>query len=203
MPLNFILRSCYPNKFTFRVSCNGLVCVSTHNWDVDKNTLVILNPTTRDFVEFPDCSIQMINNPWNIYYRLYGFGYDCLTDDYKVVVIRYSQLHELFLPDSMCVHVFCLRNNTWRPKDSQGLPVIFAFSLADELFNEVPSTSLCYDVDIMSNSDCILAALGEKLAIYLAVKGEVWLMNEYGVTESWTKNVPSNEEIWCCRTMFQ
>lgn len=28
---------------------------------------------------------------------------------------------------------------------------------------------------------------GENLAIYHDVKGEVWLMNEYGVKESWTK----------------
>nr|GEV91414.1 hypothetical protein [Tanacetum cinerariifolium] len=85
MPENFIIRASHPDKFTFRGSCDGLVCVSTNNWNADDATLVILNPMTKDFVEFSESNIRMLNNPWNIYNRVYGFGYDCLTNDYKVV----------------------------------------------------------------------------------------------------------------------
>nr|GEU55372.1 integrase, catalytic region, zinc finger, CCHC-type, peptidase aspartic, catalytic [Tanacetum cinerariifolium] len=85
MPKNFIIRARHPDKFTFCGSCNGVVCVSTNNWNADDVTLIILNPMTRDFVEFSESSIRMINNPWNIYNRVYRFGYDCLTNDYKVV----------------------------------------------------------------------------------------------------------------------
>ena len=75
-------------------------------------------------------------------------------------------------------------------KGSNRIPVIVAFSLADEKFCEVPLPYLYNDVYILSYTDhCKLVALGEKLAIYLMVKGEVWLMNEYGNKESWTKIV--------------
>ena len=41
----------------------------------------------------------------------------------------------------------------------------------------------------MSDIHGKLASVGEKLAIFVEIKGEVWLMNEYGVKESWTKIV--------------
>ena len=37
--------------------------------------------------------------------------------------------------------------------------------------------------------DCKIVEFGERLAIFHDVKGEVWLMNEYGVKESCTKIV--------------
>ncbi|PWA13673.1 F-box associated interaction domain-containing protein [Artemisia annua] len=69
--------------------------------------------------------------------------------------------------------------------------VIAAFGLADEKFCEVPSPYfyLYNDVNFLSVKDCKLVALGEKLAIFDHEEGVVWLMNEYGVKESWTKIV--------------
>ncbi|GKD11657.1 F-box associated domain containing protein [Tanacetum coccineum] len=80
-------------------SCNGLVFMSTCC-----GTLIILNPTTKEFVEFP--------------------GHMMINDG---------------------------------------------------------------DVDTMMSDDCKLVSVGEKLAIYIEITGEIWLMNEYGVNESWTK----------------
>ncbi|PWA79881.1 F-box associated interaction domain-containing protein [Artemisia annua] len=77
-------------------------------------------------------------------------------------------------------------------KGSDSIQVIAAFSLAEEKFiSEVPSPDLYNDVDILSDKDCELVALGEKLAIFHSVKGSIWLMNEYGVQKSWTKIVVS------------
>ncbi|PWA58085.1 F-box associated interaction domain-containing protein [Artemisia annua] len=68
--------------------------------------------------------------------------------------------------------------------------IIVAFSLADEKFSEVASPSLSNEDDIMmSDIDCKLVSVGEKLAIFVKIRGEIWLMNEYGVKESWTKIV--------------
>lgn len=198
-------------KFTPYGSCNGLVLVSARNSD-GVHSLVVLNPTTREIVELAESNNEVISNSSEIEI-MYGFGYDSLTDDYKVVTISYFHNYYLIPPDSMYVHVYSLRTNTWRwvtdspydfsygrfvsgvfvdgflhwiaKKGSDLLPVIVAFSLADETFSEVPSPNLHNNLDFMSRIVWKLTVLGGKLAIFL--EGEVWLMNQYGVRESWTK----------------
>ncbi|GKF49480.1 hypothetical protein Tco_0142731, partial [Tanacetum coccineum] len=79
-----------------------------------------------------------------------GIGYDSVSHDYKIFDSCHSK------------------------------PVIVAFSLADEKLSELPSPILYNEVDIVSDLDTKLVALGEKLAIFHELKGEFWLMNEYG-----------------------
>ncbi|GKF08639.1 F-box associated domain containing protein, partial [Tanacetum coccineum] len=127
-----------------------------------------------------------------------GFGYDSVSDDYKVVNISCD---DQFYGN---VYVYNLRTNTWkeathspyRPSikswtcvfvngflhwmvysHSKSKLVIVAFSLADEKLSELSPPN---EVDIESEIDIKLVALGEKLAIFNEVKGDVWLMNEYG-----------------------
>ncbi|GJX80866.1 F-box associated domain containing protein [Tanacetum coccineum] len=186
-------------------SCNGLVFMSTCC-----GTLIILNPTTKEFVEFPG---HMMINDGDVD-TMYGFGYDSVTDDYKVVTISYFHNYYLIAPhDNMIVHVYSLNSNTWRQvsdspyrldygnllngvyvngflhwianNGSHG--IIVAFSLSDEKFSEVASPGLSNEGDIRMSDDCKLVSVGEKLAIYIEITGEIWLMNEYGVNESWTK----------------
>lgn len=45
------------------------------------------------------------------------------------------------------------------------------------------------EVDILSDEDTLFVALGEKLAFFNEVKGDIWLMNEYGLQKSWTRIV--------------
>lgn len=201
--------------FTFHGSCDGLVLGSADCGGFDcVHTLVVLNPTTSEIVKLPESGYEMIDNLIEVDI-IYGFGYDSLTDDYKIVTISYFHYNDLIPPDVMSVHVYSLKSKTWRwvidsPYDhsygkclpgvlvngflhwiaikaSDGLPVIVAFSLADERFIEVPLPELSNDVNIMCNKYCKLVALGEKLCLFLEVKGEVWLMNEYRVRESWIK----------------
>ncbi|XP_024961006.1 F-box/kelch-repeat protein At3g06240-like [Cynara cardunculus var. scolymus] len=197
--------------FTLYGCCNGLVLVSAHNFD-GLHSLVILNPTTREIMELPESNYEVISNRSEIEI-VYGFGYDSLTDDYKVVTISYFHNHHLIPPDTMSVHVYSLRTNTWRwvtdspydfsygkfvsgvflngflhwiaKKGSDSLPVTVAFSLADDTFIQLPSPNLCNDVHIMSRNDCKLVVLDGKLAILM--DDEIWLMKQYGVRESWTK----------------
>ncbi|CAH1415070.1 unnamed protein product [Lactuca virosa] len=209
-PTKILLES-YHTDFNLHGSCNGLVLVSANTF-ASVHVLVVLNPTTKEFVELPASDYEMINASSEIEI-MYGFGYDSLTDDYKVVTISYFHYNYLIPPDDMAVHVYSLRTNTWRRvsdspydhsygrnlpgvfvngflhwvamKDSDHVPVILAFSLADERFSELPSPSLHEDVDIMYRNDFKLVVLGGKLAVFM--EDEVWLMNEYGVRESWTK----------------
>nr|XP_043607670.1 F-box/kelch-repeat protein At3g06240-like [Erigeron canadensis] len=202
-------------EFNLQGSCNGLVLVSADDFDYD-HTLVVFNPTTREFVELPVSGYEMVDDLLEIDI-MYGFGYDSVADDYKVVTISYFHYNYLISPDVMSVHVYSLRTNTWKSvidspydhshgkslsgvfvngflhwiaKEKGGsdhhLSVIVAFSIADEKFSQVPLPTYEGD-DIMSKNDCKLVALGEKLAIFLEMEGVVWLMDEYGLGESWTK----------------
>ncbi|KAK9052806.1 hypothetical protein SSX86_029436 [Deinandra increscens subsp. villosa] len=210
-PKNLSLLFPHAYLFILHGSCNGLVFGSIDDF-IGNNSLVVLNPTTNELIELPESGYEMLNNLLEIDI-MYGFGYDSVTDDYKVVTVSYFHYNYLIPPDNMSVHVYSLRNNTWRwvvdsPYDhSHGkslpavfvngslhwiankcydhLPVIVAFSLADEGFSEVPSPNLGNDVDIMSKSDCKLVVFGEKLGVFL--EDEVWVMNEYGVRESWSR----------------
>ncbi|KAI3698399.1 hypothetical protein L2E82_41915 [Cichorium intybus] len=208
-PTNIRFELHYLN-LTIHGSCNGLVLVSGH--DFASVHIVVLNPTTGEFVECQHPIMRTLVDFLEIEI-MYGFGYDSVTDDYKVVTISYFHNSYLIPPDNMSIHVYSLRTNTWKEvtdspydhshwrslpgvfvdgflhwvanKDSDHSPVIIAFSLADEKFYELPSPNLHNNAVVMSRIACNLIVLGGKLAIF--VKDEVWLMNEYGVRESWTK----------------
>ncbi|XP_071705135.1 F-box/kelch-repeat protein At3g06240-like [Rutidosis leptorrhynchoides] len=194
------LNSRYVKSVFVHGSCNGLVLVSSVD-SQKKYALVLFNPMTRELTEIglPSYRYDETDFVRNRFIMI-GFGYDSLTDDYKIT------LYFLISLDCMIVHVYSLKSSTWKQVDScynysfdmmihgvfvdgfihcfakrrcDGLRVILGFSLADEKFNEVPSPDIVDD-------DCKLVDLGGKLGIFLKSVGEVWLMNEYGVKESWT-----------------
>ncbi|XP_071705140.1 F-box/kelch-repeat protein At3g06240-like [Rutidosis leptorrhynchoides] len=220
--------------FTIFGSCNGLVLVSFRvkgcmNPDSGGYLfkLLVLNPITREFIQLPDFGRYKLINVIRKHNISYGFGYDSLTDEYKLVTIAWR--HDLS-SDSMHIRVFSLTsNNTYArvteslkdyryivnspgvfvngflhwfaKKRSDGLGVILAFNLASENFNVVPSPD---DVDIVANSQCKLVGIGGKLAIVLSNKGQVWLMNEYGVKDSWNNILIYGQHEFCTllRPMF-
>ncbi|XP_071703781.1 F-box/kelch-repeat protein At3g06240-like [Rutidosis leptorrhynchoides] len=198
----------------FNGSSNGLVFLSAFRHCSGHETLMVLNPTTKEYVELPNCDFKIAGHEFasRIMCEL---GYDYVTDDYKLVTI--NQFLNLNGHDHiMSVHIYSLRRNTWtrvidypdkyRPFDITSFAlvnrsfhwvatkvfdqknIIVAFSLADENFSELPSPSTLgndNDVDIL-NRACRIAVVDKKLAIFWVFKGKVWLMNEYWVKGSWT-----------------
>ncbi|XP_071703765.1 F-box/kelch-repeat protein At3g06240-like [Rutidosis leptorrhynchoides] len=191
-------------SYTVCGSCNGLVLLSYLDfvWN-----LRVLNPTTKESIQIPELGFERLNN-------LFGFGYDSLTDDYKLVRIYFltrsrtkffyvyrlrtkfwtrlmdvpSDDNLILVNNSLLPGVFVNGILHWFAKKlSDDLPVIVAFGLADEKFNEVPIPNLLNHVDM--DHDIQLFDLGGKLGIFLCTAGTIWLMNEYGVKESWTKIV--------------
>ncbi|XP_071705141.1 F-box/kelch-repeat protein At3g06240-like [Rutidosis leptorrhynchoides] len=135
----------------------------------------------------------------------YGFGYDSVTDDYKFVTVSLETLSfyvRSFRSNSSCVRVTnCLKDYCdivrspgvyvngilhWLAKKrSDGLGLILGFNLATETFKELASPD---DIDIVVDNSvcCELVGIGGKLGMVVVKnKGQVWLMNEYGVKESW------------------
>ncbi|XP_004252902.1 F-box/kelch-repeat protein At3g06240 [Solanum lycopersicum] len=144
-------------------SCNGLVLIL--NKDDSK---VVINPTTLDFKKIPNSPFAL--DPIGSF-SMYGFGYDYVNDDYKIVVIsRYDHDNE-YEPDvlDMFMDIYSLKVGSWKriksspydhavPELASGVfvngalhwlaskkpdyvSVIGAFVLSDEEFVEVVAPS--------------------------------------------------------------
>ncbi|XP_023743197.1 F-box/kelch-repeat protein At3g06240 [Lactuca sativa] len=174
-------------------SCNGLVLAT----DEDER-LYLVNPTIGEIFKLPPFAL-----PREEGYQTYGFGNDSSTDDYKVIVISFSNT-------DMFVDVYSLSNNSWRNLPNSpyrqsfvylvgGVSVnnnlhwlivrpnfssmIIAFSLAKEEFIEMNLP------DSLGNNHPfnVLVVIGGKLCVFNQLGKDLWVMEEYGVGMSWSK----------------
>lgn len=88
-PTKFHLEMNFDSYF-YCGSCNGLVLVYLR-WRNDNYRPVLYNPITKEFLELPlfDDLVAIKN--------MMGFGYDSVTDDYKVVTITYYGLVQVYI----------------------------------------------------------------------------------------------------------
>ncbi|KAL8127143.1 hypothetical protein AgCh_014168 [Apium graveolens] len=147
-----------------------------------------------------------------VQYVCYGFGYDDVNDDYKLLHISqfYNEVRNK-------VKIYSLKSDSWRrlddcrlrfaaherapschgvfvdcsvhwlvsDKDGLGIVYIFGFHLGTEKFHGVPHPRF-------PDKNCLVnvGKLGGKLClhcIYDMSHIDIWAMNTYGVKESWTK----------------
>ncbi|XP_059629116.1 F-box/kelch-repeat protein At3g06240-like [Cornus florida] len=188
-----------PNLVTDIVaSCNGLLLVVLNNLNKrDDYPMYLCNPSTREFKKLPD---------YNFRFCMYGLGYDSSMDNYKdtfVVVhsLKTSSWRRRWIQDFPydnsfllpCSGVFVNGSIHWltnRALDHS--PVIVAFDVADEKFRDVllPNSHGIL-LPAKAHAPSGLGVLGGCLFCYkehdYAVQFDIWVMEEYGVTESWTK----------------
>nr|DAD20306.1 TPA_asm: hypothetical protein HUJ06_021769 [Nelumbo nucifera] len=167
------------------------------------------NPSARQHQKLPYTPIESREKG----YIVYGFGYDPIADDYKVVRIVefYGDDDDSF--DSE-VKVYTQSSNSWRrvgdvpfslrykisgmlansalhwiwtvlDSDSKASNLVFSFDLRDEEYRVVPLPSFPDDsfrmnVRVLRGRLCILCN-------YYKFRVDIWVMNEYGVKESWSR----------------
>lgn len=192
-------------------SCNGLVCLRNIKDDV----LAIWNPSTRKSERFPGIKIDF-NGFWGHTDIRYGFGYDSVSDDYKVVKFVHSYYGHVRHSE---VLVFTMKSNSWRR--IQDFPYYFCdYECPGVLISSAlhwfvcqnPSTRYSHshtprfvasfdltneDYQLMplpefpeKNFFMHLVELGGCLCIiccYNPVRNDVWVMKDYGKKESWSK----------------
>uniref|UniRef100_A0A5B6YYZ6 F-box domain-containing protein n=1 Tax=Davidia involucrata TaxID=16924 RepID=A0A5B6YYZ6_DAVIN len=196
----------------FRIvgSCNGLICLSD-DYDSHTDTIVIWNPSIRKSVTLPKPGFTFV--PQGA--CLLGFGFDPLSNDYKVVRIVYQPENYNFrVPPN--VELYTLSSGTWRSICADALPyvvynffplsafvngavhwvasslcsLIVAFDMGTEVFRELPLPDGVANTDVLKLS---ITVLGTSLAVIQYEKiwqsdyCWVWVMKEYGVVKSWTK----------------
>ncbi|KAK3007350.1 hypothetical protein RJ639_016834 [Escallonia herrerae] len=193
--LNSPFEICPPHKIDCVVSfCNGLLLLTTHVG------ICLFNPWTRK------CRPLPVMIYFGLPLKLFGLGFDSISDDYKVIAILQYKTRCLTI-------VYSLKPNSWRmardcpyylPRerifsvyvkgalhmalrrnfDEDSTCVIAAFDVGAEKFRLVPQPEFS-DKNVL---DMNVVVLGGCLCVVVACRKrrvEIWVMKEYGITESW------------------
>ncbi|KAH7847804.1 hypothetical protein Vadar_030432 [Vaccinium darrowii] len=200
--------------------CNGVVCLS----GLLNSTIVLCNPSMKEFRILPQPSYK------NDHMSNLGFGYDPSTDDYKVVRFAMMSTDARIGGIDKKVQMYDLSTDSWRDVDAEspsesgfhcsyycytswngdcfwyahrwdgGDPVIMAFSMSDEVFEEIPVPEVC----LLEFSEKKLFVLNDSLAMvmyskwwsnpswfspeeYLLNTVDIWVLNEEDIEVSWAK----------------
>jgi molecular chaperone HtpG len=99
----------------FSSAVDDILCI--YKW-ISDTKVVLWNPATNEVYVVPPNLPECLPNV-RVHFLLHGFGYDHVSDDYKVIRFVY---YTVFIVDSQDVHVtpdcfweiYSLRNNSWR-----------------------------------------------------------------------------------------
>ncbi|XP_019439762.1 PREDICTED: F-box/kelch-repeat protein At3g23880-like [Lupinus angustifolius] len=180
-------------------SCDGMLCFA-----VNKSCALLWNPTIRVFKKLPPLEE----------YTIYGFGFDQCSDSYKVVAIL---RHEYYSDDESAwvteVKVHNLGTDSWRTIQGcpSGIPTGFSATFVSGTLNWLASNDpdlssyaiVSLDLGKESCQELLqpdyreVAVLSFNLGVlknclsiivhYEEGSSDIWLMNDYGKKESWTK----------------
>ncbi|VVB09002.1 unnamed protein product [Arabis nemorensis] len=179
-------------------SSNGFVCVYS-----PKGGAFLHNPTTGESKRIPESMLDIVHAC-----RHFGFGFDTLTEDYKV--LKFVASDEGY----RSVDVYSLKTDSW--KRISGLPykrlgcnpgvhfngainwvvklhkghnpkrvVVAAFDLKTEKFRDIPCPDEVEDCKYLKAA----TLKGRLCLVYDSFDkhDDIWVMNEYGLESSWTK----------------
>ncbi|CAN1173431.1 F-box protein CPR1 [Linum perenne] len=201
------------NDITLFGSCNGLLCLS---YDTDQALIYNVATKKSHFTapllpeDYQCIERSVLSGTWN-YETGYGFGYDSVSDDYKVVrVFHFTDLDNNYLK-SQVIH-FGVRSNSCKIVEisyvlhqKMGAFLGGAIHWIATSFNDLatPRTILGFDLGLCECKEIPqpdyakggglnlrVAVLGNCLSIFDYCKGkfvDVWMMKEYGVKDSWMK----------------
>lgn len=196
-------------------SCNGLVLLVN-----DEEEKFLVNPVTLEQVEIGE-SPQALDRDES--FRMYGFGYDSCSDDYKIVTLSYNDTFNEHEPDCVdtFVDVYSVKRGSWRRVDSSpydhAVPEIWpgafvngaihwlASSREPGFYSVIAAFDLADEafrqlpapigVDVEKFVFNKLVVLGGCLCMFDG-RVDFWVMKEYGLAESWTKFSISAHYDW-------
>ncbi|KAM5580277.1 F-box/kelch-repeat protein [Rosa sericea] len=196
-------------------SCNGLICLVLDIYAKESFIFMLWNPCTGESQVLP---LPPLHSSQQCFF---GFGFDSITDDYKVILGSYKSGHEI-------VVVFTLKTGSWRNlqrlnryfevnwtgclvnealhwvlkevEDGRSIAYnMVSFDLAEEKFHEIP---LPYPpnpnemrgliAEVGILSNCLTLCF-QTMCCQPGCKFKMWVMKDYGVKKSWTEviNIPS------------
>ncbi|KAK9672971.1 hypothetical protein RND81_12G138100 [Saponaria officinalis] len=189
-------------------SCNGLICLRMH-----QSGLLLCNPITRECRRLSD-PVSYDGPDVTTYYEQYGFGYDIVSNNYKIVKI--TSIFDEFRLEKAIVLVYNAYNNSWKearniPRSAKVSPsqywsasrlhhytkqIIITFDLHTEEFKvmKYPTVFKGYTYHLLQ-----LMITGGRLCAIVSHRPysnfTLWVMKEYGMPKSWTKLSDIDERI--------
>lgn len=187
--------------------CNGIVLVMS-------DPPVLWNIFSREYRVLPDCSTEL-QAPFESYGKTaYGFGYDSVNDDYKVVRIaefRHKMSHIWMASETK---IYGLKSNSWRRIEDLPYPLPFLrgnwrvhvngvlHTLVEDPEDMDAAVIMAFNVRTEKHSpmmmppgirirgiDVSLDVIDGCLSVVCTSRYRVtiWVMKEYGVRDSWFK----------------
>ncbi|KAJ9553774.1 hypothetical protein OSB04_017819 [Centaurea solstitialis] len=186
------------------------------HFDFNKLIIQIWNPSLSNVLTLPPCQLPYWCINFNVLH--FRFGYDPKTDDYKLVKLMRgvkdwlqvevyslrkdswglitqsfpSHVTEIFNEDGVYVDG-CDGRLHWLGSVGEGrkLQTIVAFDLGMESFSEISlpksvkdhKESCWHSLGVLAGKLCVRSSSNKPFEC------EVWVMNEYGVAESWVKHI--------------
>ncbi|XP_010486113.1 PREDICTED: F-box/kelch-repeat protein At3g06240-like [Camelina sativa] len=182
-------------------SSTGLVCISP-----GEGVVFLYNPTTGESKRLPETIRHGVDN-----FQSYGFGFDDLTEDYKVVKLVASS------DDVLDASVYSLKADSWRricslnyehndgfytsgvhfngaihwvfTESSHNQRVIVAFDLRTEVFRDMPLPDEAEDCQHRFRN-FVVGSLNGCLCVVNSCYEEhddIWVMYDYGEAKSWSR----------------
>ncbi|KAL5721712.1 hypothetical protein ACHQM5_005322 [Ranunculus cassubicifolius] len=204
-------------------SCNGLICLSEPLYN---DPIYVCNPVIGEFFVLPSSGKK-------IGFEIYsGIGFDKTANEYKVVRAIFN-FKEKKRGLKMEAEVYTLGSDKWRKLGKFSYPLfkrtaqvfvqgalhwlteeygasdlIIAFDVGNERFNVVPPyPDFKPNTPEFESCELQLGELGGKLSLFAHSfddRCEVWIMKEYGVKSSWTKEyVISRKEFFATEVHFR
>ncbi|KAI3467559.1 hypothetical protein Pfo_024222 [Paulownia fortunei] len=188
----------------FLASCNGLFCIRNAEDD-----LFFWNPSTRESKRIPGSTIEfpMYSCTWASVF--FGLGYHSASDDYKLV--RVSMFDSADFQTE--VKVYSRNTDAWKrirdfpydfPHGRSGVFVSGGLHWVVSLWCNAVRIYMVAVLDIEDENYGLIqlpefghqilffdiGTLGENLVLfccYLEFRYDIWILKEYGKTESWTR----------------
>ncbi|CAK8573317.1 unnamed protein product [Lathyrus sativus] len=193
------------HKYCIIGSCNGLLCL----YYKCQRRVRLYNPSIRFQSKK---SPQAVSHDWRI--KQFGFGYDHVNDKYKLLVIAQNRDD---LSQSL-TKIYTFGENLWKTIPNFSLTPINSLHWLGKFvsgtlnwivcgFSSNQNSILSFNVEKETHEEMLLPqnddvnvhtrkpyVLGNYLCvfdIYFTIKHQcdVWLMKEFGVAESWTKQI--------------
>ncbi|KAL7129055.1 hypothetical protein ABFS83_13G037400 [Erythranthe nasuta] len=201
--------------FTIVGSCNGLLCIYDDRVDYT-DTIILWNPCIKKSILLPEPNL--IHNSYGGFAQSFGFGFDSIAGDYKVVRVscvddldHQIELYKLstgawqdisshlkfdrcFIIDDRSRQAYVNGATYWIASCPHSCDLIIVlFDMSTEVFGEIKLPIEVSETDPIIRKD--LMVFDERLALVLCSDSAVeptfcvWVMKEYGVEESWTKQL--------------
>ncbi|KAM1227612.1 hypothetical protein ACFX2I_006852 [Malus domestica] len=157
-------------------SCNGLLCVSSALYF---NPLLVFNPLTINYIRLP-------NTTQYLKQQVFGFGFHPTTMEYKI--LEQGPAEALL---NGTVHWVTTRH---KHQPGPGLHIV-SFDVAEEKFKEIERPG-CGSLDICNFHLVVIYGCLSAVVCHDRGQIDIWVMKEYGVKESWTKEYVIRDRLF-------